>query len=49
MKTKYILGLFLSVAMATTTYAQDENLVENPSFEGVKGKLKKWIYLGVRQ
>ncbi len=41
MKTKYILGLFLSVAMATTTYAQDENLVENSSFEGVKGKLKK--------
>lgn len=42
MKTKYILGMFLSVAMATSTNAQEvENLVENPSFEEVKGKLKK--------
>ena len=42
MKKKYIIGAFLSLALVGSTYAQgEENLVENGSFEGTKGKLKR--------
>lgn len=42
MKKKYIIGAILSFAVLGTSFAQDdENLVENPSFESTKGKLKR--------
>lgn len=42
MKKKYLIGAFLAFALVGSTYAQDDaNLVENASFEGTKGKLKR--------
>lgn len=42
MKKKYIIGAFVALAMIGSAYGQEsENLVENGSFEGTKGKLKR--------
>ncbi len=42
MKKRYIIGAFLAFALTGNSFAQDDNnLVENHSFEGTKGKLKR--------
>ena len=42
MKKKYLIGAVLAFAIVGNSYAQDDaNLVENASFEGTKGKLKR--------
>lgn len=42
MKKRYIIGAFLAFALVGNSYAQDDNnLVDNFSFEGTKGKLKR--------
>ena len=42
MKKRYIIGAFLAFALVGNSFAQDDNnLVDNYSFEGTKGKLKR--------